>query len=103
VKFEDAAPVNLQLGVIMLNDIALSGVSGEVVTLIGDHLKKASPFANTMMITHANGTVGYVPDDSSYPRQTFEVLSSPFKAGCTEPSIVNGLIGMMKSYADQTR
>jgi neutral ceramidase len=102
VKFENAPPVDLQLGLIMLNDIALSGVSGEVVTLIGEHLKKASPFASTIIITHADGTVGYIPDDSSYPRQTFEVLSSPFKPGCTEPSIVNGLIGMMKSYADQT-
>ena len=100
--FTDASPVNIRLSLLMLNDIALSGVSGEVITRIGEHLKKASPFANTIMVTHADGTVGYIPDDSSYPRQTFEVLSSPFQAGCTEPSIVNGLIGMMKSYADQT-
>ena len=99
MKFDDAPPVNLQLGVIMLNDIAFAGVSGEVVTRIGEHLKRDSPFANTIMVTHADGTVGYIPDDASYPRQTFEVGSSPFKSGCTEPAIVNGLVGMMKSYA----
>jgi hypothetical protein len=98
-KLEDAPPVDLELSLIMLNDIALGGVSGEVVTRIGDSLKKASPFGNTIMVSHANGTVGYIPDDSSYPRQTFEVLSSPFKSGCTEPTIVNGLVDMMKSYA----
>lgn len=98
VKFEDSDPVNLRLGLIMLNDIALSGVSGEVVTVIGDHLKKASPFANTIMVTHVTGSVGYIPDDSSYPKVTFEVTASPFKAGCSESSIVNGLVGLMNAY-----
>jgi len=37
---------------------AFTGVSGEVLTCIGERLKKESPFARTMMLTHCNGSSG---------------------------------------------
>jgi len=46
---------------LMLSDhIAISSVSGEVVTSIYRHIKKDSPFTNTLMITMANDKLGYI-------------------------------------------
>ncbi len=28
------------------------------------HLRKVSPFTLTVMVTHANGSIGYIPDDA---------------------------------------
>jgi hypothetical protein len=66
VKPLTAMDVRLQL--IRINQIAITGVSGEVFTGIYRHLKRESPFTNTMMATIANDRIGYIPDDASYDR-----------------------------------
>jgi hypothetical protein len=52
-----------------------------------------------MMTTLTNGSArsGYIPDDASYGKYTFEVLSSRLKPGCAESSIVNGLLTSIDS------
>lgn len=97
-KIVDADPVNFRLSVLMIDRIAITSVSAEVVTNIYQHLHKESPFTNTMMITIANGRIGYIPQDASYANPTFEVFGSPLKKGCGESTIVNGLLGMMRQY-----
>lgn len=94
----DAPPVSFRLGVLMIDQIAITSVSAEVVTNIYQRVREQSPFANTLMITIANGRIGYVPQDASYANPTFEVYSSPLKPGCGEPAIVNGLVELMKAY-----
>ena len=47
-------------------EIAIDGVSGEVLTNISLRLKRDSPFNRTVMVTHANGSSGYLPDDAAY-------------------------------------
>jgi neutral ceramidase len=58
--------VNIRLGLLMINDIALADVSGEVLTMIHERLKKKSPFKHTIMVTHASGAVAYIPDTAAY-------------------------------------
>ncbi len=65
-EFVDTDPVAICLSGLMINHIALCGVSGEVLTRIGERLKRESRFAETLMITHANGSNGYLPDSASY-------------------------------------
>jgi hypothetical protein len=52
-----------------------------------------------MMATLTNGSArsGYIPDDASYGKYTFEVLSSRLRPGCAESSIVNGLLELIDS------
>ncbi len=95
-KFVDADPVNIRLGLLMVNEIALAGVSGEVLTGIARHLKAKSPFSNTVMVTHANGSSGYIPDDASYDQISYEITTSRLKPGCAEDAIVNGFLEMMR-------
>ncbi len=49
-----------------------------------------------MMVTHCNGSVGYLPNDEAYKDVSYEILSSRVKPGCAESAIVNGLLEMME-------
>ena len=93
--FQDADPVAIRLSLLMVNHVALAGVSGEVLSMIGQRLKKESPFAHTIMVTHCNGSSGYLPDDAAYQQISYEITTSRVKKGCAENAIVNGLVEMM--------
>jgi hypothetical protein len=88
--FTDADPVHIRLSLLMLDDIVLTGVSGEVFTLIGQRLKKESPGNHTVIITHANGSSGYIPNDAAFDQISYEITASHLKPGCAEGAIVNG-------------
>ncbi len=98
-EYEDAPDVQIGLGLIMLDDIPISSVSGEVYNPIAVRLKKESPYARTMMTTVAYGFGarggGYIPDDESYGAETFEVLTSRYKQGYAESAIVNGILDLI--------
>jgi hypothetical protein len=96
-KFDDSDPVNIRLSLLRLNNVALAGVSGEVFTHIYQHLKRESPFQDTIMVTHANGSSGYIPSDDSFEPISYEVTTSHLKPGCAENGIVNGFLEMMRS------
>jgi len=97
-KIMDADPVNFRLSLLMIDQTAITSVSSEVVTNIYQRLRKESPYPNTILITLANGRIGYLPEDASYANPTFEVYASPLKKGCGESTLVNGLVNMMKEY-----
>lgn len=96
-SYKEGPPVKIQLGLLMINDVAIGAVHAEVYNEIAQRPKKESPYAKTMMATLTNGMAmsGYIPDDASYGHNTFEVLSSRLEPGCAETSIVNGIISMM--------
>jgi len=96
--FSDADPVPIRLGLLMLDNVALAGVSGEVLTMISQRLKRESPYSQTLMITHANGSSGYIPDDAAYDQVSYEITTTRLKPGCAEGAIVNGFLDMMRRY-----
>ena len=98
IEVEEVDSLNIRLGLILIDYIALTWVSGEVVTSIYWHLRQESPFSNTIMITIANDRVGYIVDDAGYHTPTFESTASPFQPGHAESAIVNGLVEMMSQY-----
>ncbi len=95
-RFSDTAPVNIRLSLLMLDRIALAGVSGEVFTLIAQRLQAESPFRQTVMVTHANGSSGYIPNDAAFPQISYEITTSHLKPGCAEDAIVNGFLDLMR-------
>lgn len=94
--FAEADPVNIRLSLVMIGPVAVTGVSGEVLTAIGLRLKRESPHAQTIMVTHANGSSGYIPDDAAYEQVSYEITASRLKPGCAESAIVKGLLGLMR-------
>lgn len=79
----------------MINDIAIAGVSAEVLTNIASRLKLESPLTKTFMVTHCNGSSGYIPDDAAYDQVSYEITTTRVKRGCAENAIVNGFLEMI--------
>jgi len=97
MKQEDVPFVNLRLSLLLLNQIALTGVSGEVVTSIYWRLKKESPLTSTILISITNDRIGYIPEDAAFDRPTHEVNGCPILRGYAEDAIVTGLTAMIES------
>jgi hypothetical protein len=97
--YKEAGPVDIRLGLLQVGGAVIGTVNAEVFSPIAQRLKRESPFKATMMATLTNGSArsGYIPDDASYGKFTFEVLSSRLRPGCAESSIVNGLLELIDS------
>jgi len=91
----DGAPVEFNLTVGRVGNVALVGMGGEVFNEIGKAIKSASPFPHTLVITHCNGAAGYVPTAPSYPEGGYEVQSSPFAPAAAE-QIIQEAVRMLK-------
>lgn len=96
--YKEGSPVEIRLGLLRIGDVMISAVNAEVFNAIAQRLKRESPYKATMMTTLTNGSArsGYIPDDASYGKYTFEVLSSRLQPGCAESSIVNGILGLIE-------
>jgi hypothetical protein len=47
------------------------------------------------MVTHANGSSGYIPDDAAFDQVSYAITTSRLKPGCAERAIVNGFLTLM--------
>ena len=96
-QYKDGADVNLRLSLLMIDDIAIGACDAEIYNMIAVRFKRESPIGRSIFVSMANGSgnSGYVPDDSAYGQQTFEVLSSRCKPGYAESAIVNGLLDLI--------
>lgn len=99
----DGPDVSMHLSLLILDDIAIGAVNGEVFNLIAQRFKRESPMARSMMVTVTNGrsTTGYIPNDAAFGYQVFEVLSSRLKPGCAETAIVDGLLDLIDQAKPQ--
>ena len=50
------------------------------------------PSQYTVMVTHANGSSGYIPDDAAFEQVSYEITTSRLRPGCAENAIVNGFL-----------
>ena len=98
VKMIDGDPVTIPLQLLMINDIAIAGVAGEVFTEIGQHVKQDSLFDRTVMVTVLPNGIGYIPTDKAYLLPSEKAVGNRLKPGCAEPAIVGEFQAMMKSY-----
>lgn len=87
------APVNIRLSLLTVGPVPLAGVSGEVLNPIYQGLLKRAP--GVVMITHANGSSGYIPDDAAFPQLGYEVNTSRLKPDCAESGIQNGIVELL--------
>jgi hypothetical protein len=59
--------------VILIGDVAIVGVPGEFFTVLGQEIKRRSPFRYTYVFELANDYVGYIPDQRSFDRGGYQV------------------------------
>ncbi len=98
VKMVDGEPVAIPLGLMMINDIALANVSGEVFTEIGEKLKLESLFDRTVMVTLSGGSIGYIPSERAYLLPSAMAANNRIKPGCAEQAIVGAFVELEKQY-----
>lgn len=92
--YRDGDPVVVRYGLTLIGDVAIGSVNGAPYSQIGSRLKAESPFTRTMLLTRANGYVGYMPTDAAYGHETFAVLNTRLRPGCAENAIVEGILGL---------
>jgi len=105
---KDDGTLKVRLSAVKIGDVILTGVSGEVFNQISVQMRKQSPYKNTFMITHCNGSSGYLVTEDSYPTATqkgyedkyhpkggYEPGSTRAKTGA-EKAIIENLLEMIK-------
>ena len=96
-KLESNKNVEINLAAMKVGNILFAGVSGELMTEIGMRIKAESPLKNTMIITHCNGSSGYLCTNLSYPEGGYEVMVARTMPG-TEYLISENLKKMIYSF-----
>jgi hypothetical protein len=90
---------------IVIGDIAIVGVPGEFFTVLGQEIKRRSPYRYTYVFELANDYVGYIPDQAGFDRGGYQVwmgLHSYLERGSGE-LIVNEAVDLLKRVHDANR
>lgn len=83
VQERGGRPLDAEVQVIALGrDVAWVGLPGEIFAELGMEIRKRSPFRHTVVLSLANGHVGYVPDGKAWSQGNYEVVT----ARCAEGS-----------------
>jgi len=98
VKMVDGDPVDIYLSLVMINDIAVAAVAGDVFTEIGEHLKRDSLFDRTFMVTTMPNETASILTDKAYLLPSQNAAGNRLKPGCAEPALIDGFLKMEKSY-----
>ena len=83
-------PVNITVARIG-EDIAFVGFNVEMITEIGMEIKAGSPFKNTFIITHCNGSSGYLVPEELYKEGGYEVSTTRFQIGSSDMVVKKAL------------
>jgi hypothetical protein len=76
-------PVNITVARIG-DDVAFVGFNVEMLTEVGMAIKAGSPFKHTFVITHCNGSSGYLPPAELYKEGGYEISSTLFEIGSAD-------------------
>jgi neutral ceramidase len=93
-KLVPGQPAKIRLSVMKIDSVVLAGVSGELMTTIGIRIKQQSPFSNTIILTHCNGSSGYLCTDEAYKEGGYEPMVSRTMPG-VEKIIVSNFLEML--------
>jgi neutral ceramidase len=94
-KDEDAPPATFQMGLLLLGNIAIGGISEDVGTTIIQRIQALSPYANTVVVSQFFGPARYLVSDDTYGMFTYDSTDSHVKKGCAEQSILKGFQQLM--------
>ena len=82
------------LQAILIGDIAIVGVPGEFFTVLGQEIKRRSPFRYTYVFELANDYIGYIPDRHAFGLggyQTWTGLHSFLEPGTGEAIVAESI------------
>ncbi len=98
---KDDNTLKIRLSALKIGNVVLTGVSGEVFNQISVKMRNQSPYTNTFMISHCNGSSGYLVTEDSYPvpgKSGYENKTKP--TGGYEPGSTRAKTGAEKAIID---
>ena len=98
-SFEPGPDTDVRLSSLKIGNVVLAGISGEVFNEIGMEIKKQSPYSNTIVLTHCNGSSGYICTDSAFPKGGYEVKVTRLMPGAEKP-LVNEYVNLIYSFGN---
>lgn len=85
IESRQGRPLEAEVQAITLGrEIAFVGLPGEIFVDLGNEIKARSPYAITIVVSLANGALGYIPDRPAYREGAYEVVSSRVREGSGE-------------------
>jgi len=85
------------LSICKLGNYVLAGISGEVMTEIGMNIKNSSPYEGTLVVTHCNGTSGYICTDQAFEEGGYETKVTRLWPGA-EKIITQNVLDMIHEF-----
>lgn len=96
-------PVETALQVLALDDIALLAVPGELFVELGREIQQRSPFAHTLIVTHANDRIGYIPHRAAFAEGGYETIFA--SQSCLAPEagalLVDAAVALLRETAGE--
>jgi len=97
--YEPGNDVEVRLTAVRIGDIVMGGINGELFNQIGVKIRNQSPFESTFIVTHCNGSAGYLVSEDAIPLGGYEVRSTGAAPGA-EQAIIEGLLGLIEELSD---
>lgn len=95
--YEEGPGVEVRLTALRIGGLVLCGVSGELMTEIGLEVKKRSPYSGTFIITHCNGSSGYICMDKAFADGGYEVQVTRLMPGAEIP-LTRKFLELIRSF-----
>jgi hypothetical protein len=89
---------------VVIGDVAIVGVPGEFFTVLGQEIKRRSPFRYTYVFELANDYMGYIPDAHGFDRGGYQVwtgLHSFLERGAGETIVAAAVDLLDQLHADK--
>jgi hypothetical protein len=90
-RYRGQSSASLEMQAMRVGPLALLAMPGEPFAEIGVLIRRASPFAATMVSGYSNGQFAYVPMRSDYANGGYGVWNSPIGPGGAETVVEGGL------------
>ena len=99
-KREVLPPVDLHFGLIIVGDVAIAGAGVELSAHLGQLIRSESAIAKTILVTQANGALGYLMQPDSYERFNHSVQGTKIDPACAEQGLVKNIGEITRRYLE---
>jgi neutral ceramidase len=96
-SYEPGPDVEIRLITFKIGNLVLAGISGELMNEIGMAVKKQSPYTGTIIVTHCNGSSGYICTDKAFSEGGYEIQVTQLMPGAEKP-LMNKLLQMINAF-----
>jgi len=96
IEMRNSETIGLEVQVFRLSsDVAVVGLSGEIFVDLGLAIKRASPFATTLVIELCQDAPGYIPTKKAFAEGSYETVNSRIASGGGE-MMVKAAVRLLK-------